>query len=162
MAQRQLADLARQQLQERLEILWIELLGAHELPIDRPQPVLELDQPLTDEALHRFAGIGQHLPVGAEARGLDREHEAVGRLVAPLGPARRLEAGIVGAVDLDRGQLAAGIFQLTLLRQVLGIEDAAPRFEGPAADADENFSTHGTEYSAKNTSNSEMRWTLVI
>ena len=87
-------------------------------------------------------GLGQHAAVGAEARGLHREHEAVGRLGAPLGPARRLEARIVGAVDLDRGELAAGIFQLALVGQVLGIEHAAPGLEGPAADADIDLACH--------------------
>lgn len=56
-----------------------------------PSRVLQFDQPLADEALHRFTGIGQDLAVGAESRGLDREHEAVRRLIAPLGPARGLE-----------------------------------------------------------------------
>ncbi len=148
-AQRQLADLARQQLQKGLEVLGIEFLGAHELPVDRAEAILQLDQSLRHETLHRFTRVGQHAPVGAEARGLDREHEPVGRVVVPLGPARGLEARIVGAVDLDRGELAAGIFQLALLREVFRIEDAAPWLEGPAADADkEIFSTHGAEYSA--------------
>src|SRR3546814_12067991 len=54
----------------------------------------------------------------------------------PLLPARRLEGGVVGAVDLDGGERAAGELQLALLRQPLGIEDAAPGLESPAADAD--------------------------
>ena len=66
-AQRQLAALARQQLQERLEVRGIELLGAHELPVHRTQPVLELDDALGEEALHRFARFREHAAVGAEA-----------------------------------------------------------------------------------------------
>ena len=132
----------RQQLQEGLEVLGVELLGAHELPVDRPQPVAQLDQALVDETLDRFAGLGQHAAVGAEARGLHREDEAVRRLVAPLGPARRLEARIIRAVDFDRGELAAGVFELALLREIVGIEHAAPRLEGPAADADIGLACH--------------------
>src|SRR3546814_5254936 len=63
---------------------------------------------------------------------------ALGRLVAPFLPARRLEGRVVGAVDLDGGERPAGEFQLALLRQPLGIEHATPRFVGPAADADED------------------------
>src|SRR3546814_3147096 len=63
---------------------------------------------------------------------------ALGRLVAPFLPARRLEGRVVGAVDLDGGERPAGEFQLALLRQPLGIEHAPPRLVGPAADADED------------------------
>src|SRR5690606_15295302 len=68
--------------------------------------------------------------------------EAVRRLVPPLHPAVGFEGGVVGAVDLDRGQLAAGVLQLALLAPLLRIEDAAPRLIGPAADADANVSRH--------------------
>src|SRR6185437_10707626 len=54
---------------------------------------------------------------------------------------RRL-AAVVGAVDLDRGQLAAGVLQLLGLRQALRIEHPAPRLEGPAADADIDLAAH--------------------
>ena len=139
MAQAQAADFLRQQFQKRADILGIEFLGGGELPVDGAEAILQLDKSLGDIALDRFAGFGQHAAVGAEARGLHGEDEPVGRLVAPLGPAGGLEAGIIGAVDLDRGEGTAGKFQLALLRQVGGIEDAAPRLEGPAADADINL-----------------------
>src|SRR5262245_44662687 len=142
MAQREVARRARQELQESLDVLRIELLGRHELPVDGPQPVAQLDQALAHEALHRFARFVELAPVGAVARSLHGEDEACGRLVAPFGPARRLEARIIGAVDLDRGELAAGIFQLALLRQILRIERPAPRLEGPAADTDIDLARH--------------------
>ena len=47
---------------------------------------------------------------------------------------------VIGAVDLDRGQLAAGVFQLARLRMLGGIEHAAPRLIGPAADPDADVS----------------------
>src|SRR3546814_9109690 len=96
------------------------------------------------EALDGFAGGGELAPVGAVARGLHREHEARRRLVMPLLPARRLEGGVVGAVDLDGGERAAGELQLALLRQPLGIEDAAPGLESPAADADVDPARHAS------------------
>jgi hypothetical protein len=136
MAERAALHLARQQLQERLDVFGIERLRLHELPVDRTEPVAELVQALVDEHANRFAGRREQFAVGDVARALDGEDEALRRLVAPLDPARRLEGGVVGAVDLQRGELAAGIFELALLGQLLRIEDAAPRLEGPAADSD--------------------------
>ena len=46
------------------------------------------------------------------------------------------------ALMLDGGQRPAGELQLALLRQALGIEDPAPRLEGPAADADPDRTCH--------------------
>src|SRR5260370_12320161 len=71
-----------------------------------------------------------------EPRPLDREHEVLRRLVVPAPEARRFLRAVEGAVDLDRGQLPAGIFELARLRQVFRIERAAPGREHPAADAD--------------------------
>src|SRR5260370_36861314 len=71
-----------------------------------------------------------------EPRPLDREHEVLRRLVVPAPEARRFLRAVEGAVDLDRGQLPAGIFELARLRQGFRIERAAPGPEHPAADAD--------------------------
>src|SRR5690606_6324469 len=117
------AELFGQQGEETLEILGVELLGRGELPEDRAETVAQLLQPLGMEALQRLAGLGEDLPVGGEARALHREDEAVRRLLAPLPPAVGLEAGVVGAVDLDGGQMAAGVAELILLLQRVGIED---------------------------------------
>ena len=43
---------------------------------------------------------------------------------------------VIGAVNLDRGQLGAGVFQLLRLRQLLWIKYPAPRRKSPTADAD--------------------------
>ena len=94
--------------------------------------------PLAKKRSIDCARLGKNPAVGGEPRPLDREDEAVRRLVVPLGEALRLLRAIVGAVDLDRGQLAAGVFQLALLRQAFGIEGAAPRLIGPSADADQD------------------------
>src|SRR5260370_15260758 len=71
-----------------------------------------------------------------EPRPLDREHEILRRLVAPAPEARRFLRAVEGAVDLDRGELPAGVFELAHLGQVFRIERAAPGREHPAADAD--------------------------
>src|SRR3546814_20299151 len=42
---------------------------------------------------------------------------------------------VVGAVDLDRADVAAGVFQLATLHQPGWVEVVAPRHERPAADA---------------------------
>src|SRR5262252_1360875 len=70
------------------------------------------------------------------ARPLHREDEVRRRLGMPFAEARRLLCAVEGAVDLDRGQRAARVVELTRLRQALGIEDAAPGREHPTANAD--------------------------
>ena len=118
------ASTARQELEEGLEVRR-RTLGRRELPDDRPE-LVELGQAAADEALDRFAGLAEHAPVGRVARGLDREHEVVGRRVAPLREARRALRAVVGAVDLDRGDLPARVLELARLRQPGRIEGLAP------------------------------------
>ena len=129
---------ARQQGQKSFEVLGIELLGRHELPDDRAELVAERLDAAANKALDRFAGRRQQLAVGGEAVGFEREHEAVRRLVAPPCEGGRFEGAVVGAVDLDRRQLAAGVLQFLAVRQALGIEIIAPGLVGPAAHADVN------------------------
>src|SRR5271170_3136755 len=132
-------DALRQQREKAGEILAIEFLGRCELPIDRTELVAELEHAAGEEAGYRVAGFGQQASIGGEARPLHREDEVVGRLLPPLHEAFGLLGPVIGAVDLDRRELAARIFELALLRQPLRIEDAAPWLESPAADADANF-----------------------
>src|SRR5437870_5399261 len=56
----------------------------------------------------------------------------------PFAEAFRPLRAVIGAVDLDAGQLRAGVFQLALLREALGIEIIPPLRVDPAADANEN------------------------
>src|SRR5207245_10085053 len=51
-------------------------------------------------------------------------------------PAFRLLPPVEGRVDLDRAELARGIFELFGLRQLVRIKAAPPRRIGPAANAD--------------------------
>src|SRR6185436_9900949 len=92
---------------------------------------------------------GQHAAVGGEAVGLEREDEPVGRFITPLGEGGRFHRAVVGAVDLDGGHLAAGVFQLACLRPTLGVEVVAPGLEGPATDADPDFGAHRRLHTTK-------------
>src|SRR5690349_18076896 len=115
-----------QELEKGLEIPRIELLGRQELPVDGTELFLELGDAARNEALDRLARFRQHAAIGAEARALYREDEALRRLIAPAREALGLLAAVIGAVDLDRGQMLARIFELALLGEALGIERAAP------------------------------------
>src|SRR5262245_55491249 len=129
-------DLLRQQRQDAREILRIELLGRRHLPKHRAKLRFQLEHAAREEALDRLPGLGQYAAVGRELRAFEREHEIVGRLGRPFAKAIRLLRPVEGGVDLDGGELAAGVFELARMRQSLGIEFAAPRLEHPAADAD--------------------------
>src|SRR5262249_9405724 len=132
-------ELLRQQRQEAREILRIELLGRRHLPKHRAKLRFQLEHAAREEALDRLPGLGQHPAVGRELRAFEREHEIVGRLGRPFAKAIRLLRPVEGGVNLDRGELAAGVFELARLRQPLGIELAAPRLEHPPADADTDY-----------------------
>jgi hypothetical protein len=82
----------------------------------------ELHKSLRQKSFDRFLRRAQILSVRAISRGLHREDEVAGRLVAPLDPARRLEGGVVGAVDLDRCEGTGREMKLLLLRQAIKIE----------------------------------------
>src|SRR6185312_12037870 len=142
MAQGKPVDFARQQLQKTFEIFGIEFLGGHELPVDRAQAVAQLAEALADKTRDRLPGAGQFPAVGAVARRLDREDETIRRLIAPFGPACRFEGRIIRPVDLDRSEMAAGKFQLALLRQPLGIENPATGLVNPASNADMDIGFH--------------------
>jgi len=80
----------RQELQEALEIVGLELLRRRELPEDRAEMVAELGQSLRQEFLHRLAAVGQHLAVRRETVRLEREDEPIGHLGRPFGKGLRL------------------------------------------------------------------------
>src|SRR4029077_17138859 len=90
----------------------------------------------------------QHSAVGGKARPLEREDKSVRRFLAPTDEAFWSLRAVEGAIDLDRGQAAAGIFQLALLRQAGRIERAAPGLEGPTANADPDAAMLGDQRDA--------------
>src|SRR5262245_4805088 len=138
MAQRAAVELARQQLQEFAEIGAVELFGRRELPEHRAEPIAHFQHAGIVEALDGVAGFRQHAAVGGETRALHREDETIRHFARPLPNAFRLLRAVIGAVDLDRGQLRGGVGQLLRLRELLRIEHTAPRLERPAANADED------------------------
>ena len=135
-AQRPPAGLARQQPGEGVQRFQRWALAAVELPQDRAQAVAERGDAL-HEVLHLGAGTGQ-LPAGHDPLGcLGGEHEPGRGLIAPAGVGVRLLRAVIGAVDLDRRELAAGVLQLAALHQLFRVEHAAaPWRVGPATDAD--------------------------
>src|SRR5690606_12984600 len=83
----------------------------------------------------------QSADMGDIARRLDGEDEILRRLRRPPLETLGLLQGIEGAIDLNRGKSLGRIGELILLRQVFGIEDAAPGAVGPARNADAHDSS---------------------
>ena len=133
-AQPEPIELRRQHGQKRGKVGGVELLGRRELPQDRPQPVAQLGDARLEKKAKRLAGLGQHALLHHVARALDRKHEPVRHLLAPLGEGGRRLRPVKGAIDLDGGELRACIGELFGVRQPLGIKAATPGLEGPAAD----------------------------
>src|SRR5262245_30270578 len=95
--------------------------------------------------LDRVARLLEHAPVGGKARSLERELEPGRHFARPFAERCRRLAAVESAIDLDRGKPLGGVSELLRMRQALGIELTAPRFKGPAADADidwARFSSH--------------------
>src|SRR5579883_2247607 len=136
MADNMAFELMRQQTQEGREIIRRESLGGRQLPQDRSELRLELQDATAEEALDRRSGFGEHGTMGREARPLEREDEIVRRLFGPAPKALGLLAAVERAADLDRGERPARVLKLTRLRQSGRVERAAPGLEHPAADAD--------------------------
>ena len=133
-------EVTGQQSEEGREVGLLEFLGRRELPQQGPEPVAQLGHAGIEETGDRFAGIAEFAPMGDEPRPLDREHEILRNLARPLAIGRGRLGAVEGAVDLDRGEVARGIAELLRMGQAFGIEHAAPRREGPPADADVNAS----------------------
>src|SRR4051812_16682416 len=90
-----------------------------------------------------MGGLRNHAALGGETRSLDREHKPIRHFAGPFAKALRLLRAVIGAVDLDRGQLGGGVGQFLGLRQFLGVKYPAPRLERPAADADIDVAAGG-------------------
>jgi len=108
------------------------------LPIDWTEFVLQFHDAARKESSDGAAGISEHTTIRGEARRFQGKDETIRRFVMPFGEGLRLLGAVKGAVDLDRCELTAGIFELTLLRQIVGVEGSPPRLVSPPADADPN------------------------
>jgi hypothetical protein len=83
-------DTFRQQLEKGFTIGGIKAFRRQELPIDRSELFFEIHDAGRKEALDRRSRLGEDAPVRGEPRSLEREHEPLGRLLAPSGKALRL------------------------------------------------------------------------
>src|SRR6185503_11084704 len=99
---RRLVGVARQHREERLEHVGPKVKNGRKLPQDRTELDAEIGDARREEVRKRLLAVAKLQHVRDEARTLDAEDEAVGRLVAParveLGPLQRIKR----AVDLDR------------------------------------------------------------
>src|SRR5690606_16125808 len=95
-------------------------------------------QPAVDETTGAFDRGGQFAANGDVARSLQRKDEPGWRFGGPFRIGGRLLRTVIGAVDLDRAQMPAGIFQLASLYQLGRVEIVAPRRISPAADTRTN------------------------
>ena len=82
--------------------------------------------PLAKNLSIEFARLRQHPAVGGKARTFQGENKILGRFVMPFAEAFRLLRTVIGAVDLDAGEVGAGIFQLPFLGEAFGIKVIAP------------------------------------
>lgn len=136
------ARAARQEPEETTQPLRIEMKARRQLPKDGPQLVSQAEQPVGEEVGEGDLHVLEPLDVRDEARRLDREDEAVGRLLAPRGVGLRALKGIERAVDLERRQPARRVGELAGAREPPRVESPAPAVVGPAGDADPDLARH--------------------
>src|SRR5207237_10508550 len=89
--------------------------------------------------------------VGCVPRPRERKHAIVRRLLRPPPNAFGLLAAVERAVDLDRGQMLAGVRELARLRQALGVKHPAPGPVDPAADTDPDHGVYSLTQPAAST-----------
>src|ERR1700686_319542 len=80
----------------------------------------------------------------------------------PFGESLRLLRAVKGAVDLDRCELAAGIFELTFLREFVGIERPPPGLIGPTANADPNRAGSRADHISGNRQNQTVQLETIV
>src|SRR4051794_14975318 len=98
--------LVGKQREKCAKVRCVEFLERRKLPEQRTKPVAQLRDTGLEEILDRLAGFGEHPAIGGEARALDGEDKAVGRLACPLAKGLRFLRAVEGGVDLDRGEMA--------------------------------------------------------
>src|SRR5258708_7627546 len=125
--------------EEAAEISLIEFLGGCKLPEQGTQMLAEFEQSGIKETLDGVAGFRKYAPVHRITRSLYGKDEAVRHLDCPFAKGRRRLRAVEGAVDFDRGKVAACICEFLRLRQPVGIKYAAPGLVGPTPDADTDF-----------------------
>jgi hypothetical protein len=127
-----------------LETLAIKLEAWRELPQDRPQFFLEPQDTRSKEIGKRCLDVTKLLEVGDKSAALDRENKVFGSVLTPSRKRVRVLQRIVGAIDFDRVDLAAGISEFIGMPQSSRIKVATPSAIAPAGDtdADRSRATH--------------------
>src|SRR5215471_2828530 len=139
MAQRVSVESLGQQFEKTAEILVVEFLVGRELPEQGAEPLAELSDARIEKTLDRVARLAEHPPVDGVARTFHGENEGLRNLGGPFAERRRRLRAVERAVDLNRGQVLAGVGQLARLREALRIENPAPGLVGPAANTRVNM-----------------------
>src|SRR5204863_2191023 len=106
------------------------------LPQERAQLLLEAQHAGGEEIGERRLDVAKLLQMRDKSAALDGEDKAVRGFVMPSGEGIGVLERIMGAVDLDRVDLPAGIGQLIGMPQFARIEGAAPAAIIPTGDAD--------------------------
>jgi hypothetical protein len=108
--QRAAIEAVRQQFEKAAEVAGIEFFGRRELPEQGAETIAEFHNAGIQEPFDRVAGFLEHAPVGGKAR---------------FAKSRRRLRAIECAVNLNRGQVRAGISELFGVRQAFRIEFSA-------------------------------------
>src|SRR5260370_11440365 len=103
-------DATRQELEKSGDVVRLESLAGMELPEYRPELSTQFQHAAGEEAVDRSARLGEHAALGGGARRLERKHKIIRRFARPFAKALPRLRAIEGAIDLDRGQPAAGRF----------------------------------------------------
>jgi len=132
--------IARKEVEKSREHVMVIFEVGRELPKQRPEFFVQLEHAGCEEIRQRYLDIAQPQHVGDEARTLDREHEAVWRLLAPARVASRPLQRIERAVQFDGGKIPRRVMQLVTLDPAFRVKHPAPRRVTPSRNADANAS----------------------
>src|SRR5262245_36263235 len=101
-----LLRITRQQREECVESIGVKQEIRRKLPENRPQLLLQRQQPLREKIRQRDFDFLESLQVGNEFSALQGKDEVIGRLLIPLHPACWPLKRVERAVDFDGVQLA--------------------------------------------------------
>src|SRR6185295_11827471 len=128
----------RHKLKKFAEILFVEFLCRRELPEEGAEAGTEFGDAGIQEYFYRIRSLGKNAAVRRVTRSLQRKDKSLRRFSRPLSKRRWFLCAIKRSVDFDRSEMRARILEFLRMRQSFGIEHAAPRREGPAANTDVN------------------------
>src|SRR5882757_8876303 len=125
----------REQFQEGFDALGIKAEVRRKLPQNRSKLAAEAEYSRRQEIGERDLHLIQPQHVGDVARPFDGEDEVIGSFRGPAFEVRRSLQGIESAVDFDRAKGFGSVREFAFLRQIVRIEDPAPRLVAPTGDS---------------------------